>query len=138
MILGIGTDIVDIARIESAMNQYGEAFARRIFTPLEQSYCEGYAHGKMAHYAARFAVKEAFSKAIGTGIAKGFAFKDIGIVNEKGGKPVIVLSGTMLEQWGAYTIHVSISHTDTLAMAIVIIESEHGAYPLDNLLENTQ
>lgn len=138
MILGIGTDIVDITRIESAMNEYGEAFARRIFTPVEQSYCEGYAHGKMAHYAARFAVKEAFSKAIGTGIAKGFAFKDIGVVNEKGGKPVIVLSGAMLEKWGAYTIHVSISHTDTVAMAIVIIESEHGAYQLNDLLEQNQ
>ena len=138
MILGIGTDIVDIVRIESAMNEYGEAFARRIFTPVEQAYCDGYVHGKMAHYAARFAVKEAFSKAIGTGIAKGFAFKDIGVVNEKGGKPVIVLSGAMLEKWGAYTIHVSISHTDTVAMAIVIIESEHGAYQLSDLLENNQ
>ena len=138
MILGIGTDIVDIARIESAMNEYGESFARRIFTPVEQSYCESYAHGKMGHYAARFAVKEAFSKAIGTGIAKGFAFKDIGVVNEKGGKPIIVLSGAMLEKWGAYMIHVSISHTDTVAMAIVIIESEQGVYQLDDLLEKKQ
>ncbi len=138
MILGIGTDIVDITRIESAMKEYGEAFSRRIFTPVEQQYCESYAHGKMAHYAARFAVKEAFSKAIGTGIAKGFAFKDIGVVNAKGGKPIIVLSGAMLEKWGAYTIHVSISHTDAVAMAIVIIESEHGAYKLDDLLEQNR
>ena len=123
MILGIGTDIVDIVRIESAMNEYGEAFARRIFTPIEQAYCDGYVHGKMA---------------IGTGIAKGFAFKDIGVVNEKGGKPMIVLSGAMLEKWGAYAIHVSISHTDTVAMAIVIIESEHGVYQLNDLLENNQ
>lgn len=126
MIIGIGTDIVDIARIESAMNQYGEAFARRLFTPVEREYCESYVHGKMSHYAARFAVKEAFSKAIGTGITKGFAFKDVGVVNEKGGKPVIVLSGAMLDSWGAYTIHVSLSHTDTIAMAMVIIESKHG------------
>jgi len=124
MIFGIGTDIVDIARIESAINQYGDAFLRRIFTHVEQAYCESYAQKKMAHYAARFAVKEAFSKAIGTGITKGFAFKDVGVVNEKGGKPFIVLSGLMLETWGAYTIHVSISHTDSVAMAVVILESE--------------
>ncbi|MGA1414474.1 MAG: holo-ACP synthase, partial [Candidatus Kapaibacteriota bacterium] len=55
---------------------------------------------------------------------KGFAFKDVGVVNEKGGKPCIVLSGLMLETWGAYTIHVSISHTDSVAMAVVILESE--------------
>ena len=124
MILGVGTDIVDIARIESAITEYGDAFLRRIFTPVEQAYCESYVHGKMSHYAARFAVKEAFSKAIGTGITKGFAFKDIGVVNEKGGKPCIVLSNLMLETWGSYTIHVSISHTDTVAIAVVIIESD--------------
>ena len=78
----------------------------------------------MPHYAARFAVKEAFSKAIGTGITKGFAFKDVGVVNEQGGKPSIVLSGAMLDTWGLYTLHVSISHTDTVAMAVVILESE--------------
>ncbi len=124
MILGIGTDIVDIARIESAINEYGDAFVRRIFTSVEQSYCESFALKKMPHYAARFAVKEAFSKAIGTGITKGFAFKDVGVVNEQGGKPSIVLSGAMLDTWGLYTIHVSISHTDTVAMAVVILESE--------------
>jgi len=124
MILGVGTDIVDIARIESAIAEYGDAFLRRIFTPVEQAYCESYAHGKMSHYAARFAVKEAFSKAIGTGITKGFAFKDVGVVNEKGGRPRIVLSNLMLETWGSYMIHVSISHTDTVAMAVVIIESD--------------
>jgi holo-[acyl-carrier protein] synthase len=138
MILGIGTDIVDVSRIESAMNEYGEAFARRIFTPIELAYCESYVHGKMAHYAARFAVKEAFSKAIGTGITKGFAFKDIGIVNEEGGKPKIVLSGTMLERWGGYTLHVSISHTDTVAMAIVIIESDTDAFTNDISTEHMQ
>jgi holo-[acyl-carrier protein] synthase len=138
MILGIGTDIVDIARIESAITEYGEAFLRRIFTPVEQAYCDSYAHGKMAHYAARFAVKEAFSKAIGTGITKGFAFKDVGIVNQKGGKPCIVLSGNMLDTWGAYTVHVSISHTDTVAMAIVIIESDNDSVPDITIQGNAQ
>ena len=122
MIIGLGTDIIEVDRIARAFEQYGESFARRIFTLEEQEYCESFAIQKMPHYAARFAVKEAFSKAIGTGITQGFAFKDVGIINEIGGKPLLVLKGLMLERWGKYRIHVSISHTIVNAMAVVIIE----------------
>ena len=122
MIVGIGTDIIEVERIAGVFAEYGDAFARRIFTEQERAYCESFAIDKMPHYAARFAVKEAFSKAIGTGITNGFKFKDIGIINEPGGKPSIVLQGEMLERWGSYTIHVSISHTTSNAIAVVIIE----------------
>jgi len=72
--------------------------------------------------AGRFAVKEAFSKAIGTGIRQGFVWNTVGVVNEPSGKPTIELTGVLWERWGKYTIHVSISHTENYAMAMVVIE----------------
>lgn len=122
MIIGIGTDIVQVKRIAEAMQNYGERFRNRIFTPVEQEYCEQHPPTKMLHYAARFAYKEAFSKAIGTGITKGFQFKDCGLKNLPTGQPVADLSGVLAERWGTYTIHISLSHTDEYAVAMVVIE----------------
>ncbi|GAB1431083.1 holo-ACP synthase [Ignavibacteria bacterium] len=122
MIIGIGTDITDVARIESSVNQYGERFLRRIFTETEREYCERREKTKYRHYAARFAAKEAFSKAIGTGVTQGFAFNLIGICNEPGGKPTVELFGIMAERWSDCRINVSLSHTDDLAVAVVTIE----------------
>lgn len=124
MIIGIGTDITDVARIASSIEQYGERFLRRIFTETERAYCERREKTKYRHYCARFAAKEAFSKAIGTGVADGFAFNLVGIRNEPGGKPVIELSGLMAERWGDCRINVSLSHTDALALAVVTIERD--------------
>jgi holo-[acyl-carrier protein] synthase len=77
---------------------------------------------RFLHYAARFAAKEAFSKAIKTGMREGMSFKLVGILNEKSGEPRLELFGAMLERWGSYTCHVSLSHTGTVALAVVVIE----------------
>jgi holo-[acyl-carrier protein] synthase len=122
MIVGIGTDIIEVTRIEKAIEKYGEKFLKRIFTDTERNYCEQFNEKKYMHYAARFAAKEAFSKAIGTGITDGFKFSEIGIKNEKSGKPVIELFGGLYKQWGDCIILVTLSHSDANAMAFLIIE----------------
>ncbi len=124
MIIGIGTDITDISRIETAIEKYGSRFSDRIFTKAEQAYCESYKKGKYEHYTARFAAKEAFSKAIGTGITDGFKFNEIGIYNLESGKPYIELSGGMLDAWGDCKIHISLSHTSTIAVAMIVLERD--------------
>lgn len=122
MIIGIGTDIVEVQRIEDAITKYGDRFLNRIFTKTEQEYCNLFNNTKYLHYAARFAAKESFSKAIGTGLTQGFKFTEIGIVNESSGKPIIELSGFLKEKWGIYKTHISLSHTNTNAIAYLIIE----------------
>jgi len=122
MIIGIGTDIIEINRIQKAIEKYGEKFLKRIFTETEQKYCEQFKDTKYLHYAARFAAKEAFSKAIGTGITEGFKFSEIGIRNEPNGKPVIELTGSLAKQWANCITLVTLSHTDNNALAFVIIE----------------
>jgi holo-[acyl-carrier protein] synthase len=122
MIIGIGTDIIEVPRIAEAIGQYGERFLNRIFTKIEQDYCEQFKDLKYLHYAARFAAKESFSKAIGTGITKGFKFNEIGIRNEPNGKPVVDLSGGLLERWGDCSTFISLSHTKENAIAYIILE----------------
>jgi len=122
MIIGIGTDIIEVKRIQEISEKYGQRFINRIYTKEEQQYCESFNDTKYLHYAARFAIKESFSKAIGTGITRGFKFREIGIVNEKSGQPRVVLSGKLLKQWGDYKIHVSLSHTEENAISFLIIE----------------
>lgn len=122
MIVGIGTDIIEVNRIQDAIDKYGERFLKRIFTDIEQNYCEQFNETKYLHYAARFAAKEAFSKAIGTGITDGFKFSEVGIKNESSGKPILILSGGLEKQWKACTIQVTLSHTNNNASAFVILE----------------
>ncbi len=122
MIYGIGTDIIEVDRIKEAIQKYGSRFLDRIYTKIEQDYCESFNENKYLHYAARFAAKESFSKAIGTGITDGFKFNEIGIVNEINGKPTVVLTGLLLEKWGEFIIKVSLSHTQSNAVAFVTIE----------------
>ena len=125
MIFGIGTDIIEVERIKSAIEKYGDRFLRRIYTKAEIEYCEQFGDKKYLHYAARFAVKESFSKAIGTGITQGFKFVEIGIVNQANGKPIVVLDGETKNKYEKYTTMVSISHTETNAVAFVVME--HGS-----------
>jgi len=125
MIVGIGTDIVDVARIEHAFNEYGERFLKRIFTETEIAYCDHFGETRFLHYAARFAAKEAFSKAVGTGMRDGMAFKLVGIKNKPTGEPFIVLDGAMLERWGDHVVHVTLSHTAAIGLAVVVIETPH-------------
>lgn len=123
MIIGIGTDIAEVHRIKEAIEKYGERFLKRIYTETEINYCEQFKEGKYQHYAARFAAKEAFSKAIGTGITSGFKFSEISVVNEESGKPLVLLTGRLAAIWGRYLIHISLSHTDKNAVTFVVIES---------------
>lgn len=124
MIIGIGTDIVEIVRIKKIIEKHGERFLDRVYTKTEQEYCESFKVNKYQHYAARFAAKESFSKAIGTGFSKGFKFQEIGIDNEKSGNPFVVLDGNFKEKYGMYDVHVSLSHTDNNAIAYVIIQEK--------------
>lgn len=124
MIYGIGTDIIEVERIREAIQKYGSRFLNRIYTKVEQEYCESFNENKFLHYAARFAAKEAFSKAIGTGITQGFKFNEIGVVNQSNGKPNIVLYGGLFQKWGEYIIQVSLSHTHTNAIAFITIEKD--------------
>ncbi len=123
MIIGIGTDIIEISRIESSIKKYGERFLKRIFTDREIQYSEQFNENKYLHYAARFSAKESFSKAIGTGITKGFKFSEIGVKNLTSGEPTIELFGGLSKKWGNYNIKISLSHSDNNAIAFLIIEN---------------
>lgn len=121
-IVGIGTDVIDVERIRRSFEEYGDRFARRVFTETERAYCEHFGETRHLHYAARFAAKEAFSKAIGTGMRDGMTFQLVGIRNEPSGQPLVVLAGLMLERYGSHIIHVTLSHTVSVAIAVVVIE----------------
>ena len=122
MITGIGTDIIEIERIERALNEYGEQFEQRVFTAEEIAYCRGFRHRVAEHYAVRFSAKEAFSKAVGTGIRMGFRWREVGVTRLPGGPPRIVLNGAMKERYGDLRIHLTLSHSDTIAVATVVVE----------------
>lgn len=99
MILGLGSDLVDIRRIQNTLDRYGEKFLARIFTPTERARAERRAAARdtlVATYAKRFAAKEAASKALGTGFRRGVFWRDLGVVNLPSGKPTMALSGGAL------------------------------------------
>jgi len=125
MIVGLGVDLAEISRIETAITRYGDHLLRRLFTPAEIDYCESY-RNRFERYAGRFAVKEAAMKALGTGWRRGVRWVDIEVVREAGGKPTLRLSGEAgkyAEKLGVKNISVSISHSGDTAMAQVIFES---------------
>ena len=125
-IFGIGTDIVNIKRIEQSLKKHKFTFKNKIFSKKEISYCEK-RKNQSAFYAKRFAAKEAFSKALGTGIRKGVNFKDIEISNNPQGKPSIFLKGDLAAylkkkvKYKKYDIHLSLSDDKPWAQATVII-----------------
>lgn len=116
MIKGIGVDIIEIDRIKEAVGLHGDKFLERVFTRQEISYCGGRKKLKFPELAVRFAAKEAYSKAIGTGL-KGIRLAAIEIVNDPRGKPHIALAGKVAED-----IHLSLSHSRKYAVASVVIE----------------
>jgi holo-[acyl-carrier protein] synthase len=127
MIYGTGTDIIEIARIQTVMER-DIGFREKIFTPGEIAYCETKKH-KYENYAARFSAKEAFMKAIGTGWRFGIRFADIDVYHDEYGKPLIRLSGKAEElalRERISKIHVSLSHVKETATAIVVVETEAG------------
>ena len=92
MILGLGNDLIDIRRIEKALERYGERFTNRLFTEVERAKSDR-RHQRAASYAKRFAAKEACSKALGTGISRGVYWRDMGVVNQPSGRPTMALTG---------------------------------------------
>jgi holo-[acyl-carrier protein] synthase len=126
MIFGIGIDTIEVPRISKTISEYNEQFLHRIYTKAEIDYCLSRRYSA-EHYAARFAAKEAFSKAIGTGIRRGFRWSEVEVVKEFSGKPAIRLLGSMdgiAEHiiGKNYQIQLSLTHTKEIAEAIVIIE----------------
>lgn len=129
MIIGIGSDLVDIRRIEKTLERHGERFVQRVFTEVEQARSEGRAQ-RAASYAKRFAAKEACSKALSSGISEGVFWRDMGVVNLPGGKPTMELSGgavrrlnELLPAGHSAIIHLTITDDYPLAQAFVIIEA---------------
>jgi holo-[acyl-carrier protein] synthase len=93
IIIGIGSDLCNIERIAKSLDRFGDRFVNRVFTDIERARAEARPFTRAGTYAKRFAAKEAFSKAVGTGFARGVFMKDIGVVNQRGGKPTLALSG---------------------------------------------
>jgi len=123
MIKGVGVDIVEIKRIKKLIERDNK-FVEKIFTQKEIDYCKNKIR-KEQHYGARFAAKESFLKALGTGLRTGMSWKDISIKNDKLGKPKVELHGETLEKFKKMKykqIHLSISHIKEYAIAYVIIE----------------
>jgi holo-[acyl-carrier protein] synthase len=129
MILGIGSDLANIERIEGTIARFGDRFLDRVFTETEQRLADRRAQ-RVATYAKRWAAKEACSKALGTGLRMGIAWKDMGVVNLRTGQPTMVLTGWAAERLAALTpaghrpvVHVSLTDDHPWAEAFVVIEA---------------
>lgn len=129
MIIGMGSDLIDIRRIEKSLERFGERFTGRCFTEIERAKSDR-RRNRAASYAKRFAAKEACSKALGTGLAQGVFWKDMGVVNLPSGKPTMALTGGAAERLAALmpqgkqpVIHVTITDEYPYAQAFVIIEA---------------
>jgi holo-[acyl-carrier protein] synthase len=125
MILGLGTDIVEVSRISELWAESREGFARRVFTDAEIAYCSGRAHPAQ-NLAARFAAKEAALKAIGTGWAKGLGLRDVEVIRHESGMPTLHFHGKAAEavlRMGVTHAFLTLSHTDQHASATVILEA---------------
>ena len=122
MIQGIGVDVVDVARMKSILTDQGAAFVDRVFTDTEVTYCRSKQNPEQ-HFAARFAAKEAVSKAMQTGWSGIFRWKDVGVVNEPSGAPKILLYNAVSRSLEKSTIHLSLSHTENTVVALAVIES---------------
>lgn len=116
---GVGNDIIEVERIQKAIDRHGQHFLDRIFTKLEQEYCNRYQFSAR-HYAGRFAAKEAVVKAIGVGFREGVHWVDIEILNDANGKPEIHLSSDLNSSWDFPELLLSISHCQDYASAVVI------------------
>ena len=129
MIIGIGSDLIDIRRIERSLERYGERFIVRLFTDVERARSERRAQ-RAASYAKRFAAKEACAKALGTGIGGGLFLKDLGVVNLPSGAPTMSFAGGAAQRLAAIVpqgheavVHLTITDDYPLAQAFVVIEA---------------
>jgi holo-[acyl-carrier protein] synthase len=129
LIIGLGSDLADIRRIEETLKRYGERFVARIFTDVERARSERKAD-RAASYAKRFAAKEACAKALGTGLRAGVFWRDMGVVNLRSGAPTLALTGGAAKRLAAITpagmharIHLSLTDDHPYAQAFVVIEA---------------
>ena len=123
-VLGLGVDLVENARIEHSLDRFGERFLKRVFTPGEIEYSQSMKY-PARHLAARFAAKEAVSKAFGTGIGKAMGWKDIDVRRKPSGEPFVVLEGgakQLAEERKVTKISITLSHTEHHAMAMIVME----------------
>lgn len=120
-IRGIGVDVVDVTRMKEMLRDEGDAFTTKVFTEAEIAYCRS-KKNPHEHFAARFAAKEAVSKAMQTGWSGEFRWKDVEVMNEPTGAPKIALYGQMADILQGKTIHLSLSHTETTVVAFAVIE----------------
>lgn len=124
MIVSIGIDIIEVARIREVLLRTPR-FGERVFTAAERAYCESRGAVAAEHYAARFAAKEAMLKALGTGWRGGIGWQDVEVAARDSGAPYLVLHGTVQDLFkssGATTVHLSLSHTSEHAIAQVVLE----------------
>jgi holo-[acyl-carrier protein] synthase len=130
MIIAIGSDLCNIERIQNSLNRFGEKFERRVFTEIEQAKGNSRPFTKAGTLAKRFAAKEAFSKAVGTGFKRGVFMKDIGVVNAQSGAPTLALTGGAAERLAAITppgheavVHLTLTDDHPWAQAFIVIEA---------------
>ena len=130
MIIGLGSDLCNIERIQNSLDRFGARFEQRVFTQVERAKADRRPFTKAATLAKRFAAKEAFSKAVGTGFNRGVFMKDIGVVNRPGGAPTLELTGGALLQLEGMSpaghkpvIHLTLTDDHPWAQAFVIIEA---------------
>ncbi len=130
MIIGIGSDLCNIDRIQNSLDRFGERFLNRVFTDIERQRAESRPFTRAGTYAKRFAAKEALSKAVGTGFKRGVFMRDIGVVNQRSGAPTLHLTGGAKERLDAMTpaghaprIHLTMTDDHPFAMAVVVIEA---------------
>jgi holo-[acyl-carrier protein] synthase len=121
MVKGIGIDILEIDRFHRSVDQFGNRLLNRIFTPGEIEYCSP-KFNKYQHFAARFAAKEAFSKALSTGLRGTFGWKDVEIVNDAMGRPHFRLHGSLGGRFGGSSLLLSLSHSESHVVAMVVLQ----------------
>lgn len=120
-VVSVGVDLVEVSRIQSTIDRYGHRFLNKVFTSHEQKYCrQRQTAGEC--FAARFAAKEAVFKAAGTGLSTGMQWHDVEIINDDNGRPRVRLSGATGERFQDKKVHLSLSHTHTMAIATVVVE----------------
>jgi holo-[acyl-carrier protein] synthase len=125
MVIGLGTDLMEIARIEASIARYGEQFLQRVFTAGEIAYCRRKQKTAAESFAARFAAKEAGAKALGTGIAQGVSWREIEVRRAPGQRPEIEFTGRAAERakaMGMVRASLSLTHSRDMAMAVVVLE----------------
>jgi len=129
MIIAIGSDLCNIERIQASLDRFGERFEKRVFTEVERAKAARRPHTKAGTLAKRFAAKEAYSKAVGTGFRAGVFMKDIGVVNAKSGAPMLALTGGAAARLDALTpegheavVHLTLTDDHPWAQAFVVIE----------------